>query len=111
MAPPSVKSFLIEGFTLVGIALFVVCLRTYVRVRLVGLRYLQADDYLMMIAIVIFSVETALAYLAGAKFYGLTNGSMTDAQREALPLESEEYKLRHVWCNRNLRIIGATFSY
>lgn len=41
-----------EAFALLGVGLFVIGLRLAVRVSAVGMRHLQADDYLMMLAAV-----------------------------------------------------------
>jgi hypothetical protein len=91
MAP---LSFEAESFTLLGLAIFFIVLRVYARIRLVGFKELEADDYLMLLVIVPYSVETSLAYLVGNRFDGLTNSAMTDAERAALSPDSDEYSLR-----------------
>lgn len=40
--------FSTEAFTLLGVALGVIILRSYARISAVGLKRLQADDYLML---------------------------------------------------------------
>ncbi|GKU14612.1 unnamed protein product, partial [Fusarium langsethiae] len=92
MAGPD--SFIVEAFTLLCISVLIVALRTYVRLKQVGVRNFQADDYLMLLALVPYSAETALAYTVGAKFQGLTNSGMTEAERKALSPHSEEYRMR-----------------
>ncbi|RGP66163.1 hypothetical protein FSPOR_6783 [Fusarium sporotrichioides] len=87
-------SFVAEAFTLLCISVLIVGLRTYVRFKQVGVRNFQADDYLMLLALVPYAAETALAYTVGAKFHGLTNTGMTEAERKALSPDSEEYRLR-----------------
>jgi hypothetical protein len=87
-------SFVAEAFTLLSIGILIVLLRTYARVRQVGVRNLEADDYLMLLVIIPYTIETALAYTVGAKFRGLTNSGMTNEEREALSPDSEEYGLR-----------------
>ncbi|KAF4344239.1 integral membrane protein PTH11 [Fusarium beomiforme] len=86
-------SFAAEAFTLLTIGILIIFLRTYARIRQVGLRNFEADDYLMLVAIIPYTIETALAYTVGAKFRGLTNSGMTEEERKALSPESEE----HAW--------------
>ncbi|KAL2176939.1 uncharacterized protein P884DRAFT_184018, partial [Thermothelomyces heterothallicus CBS 202.75] len=87
-------SFVREAFSLLGIGLFVIGLRLYVRISSAGLKHLHADDYLMMLAAVAYSVETYLAYSVGAFWKGLANNGMTDEQRYLLDLDSKEYQWR-----------------
>ncbi|KAJ4256137.1 hypothetical protein NW762_009213 [Fusarium torreyae] len=90
----SEDSFAIEAFTLLSIGILVIFMRTYARLRQVGIRNFEADDYLMLLAIIPYTIETALAYTVGAKYHGLTNSGMTDEQREALSPDSDEYGWR-----------------
>ncbi|KAF5716884.1 integral membrane protein PTH11 [Fusarium globosum] len=87
----SADSFAAEAFTLLSIGISVIGLRTFARIRQVGVRNFEADDYLMLLAIIPYTIETALAYTVGAKFHGLTNSGMTDEERKALSPDSEEY--------------------
>lgn len=103
-------AFTTEAFTLLGVGLFVITLRTIARLTSVGLGGLKADDYLMILAAVrsllipyprltnilqgVYSVETYLAYSVGAFWHGLANNGMTDEQRRLLTPSSEEYRLR-----------------
>ncbi|KAF5636726.1 integral membrane protein PTH11 [Fusarium tjaetaba] len=89
-------SFAAEAFTLLSIGISVIGLRTFARIRQVGVRNFEADDYLMLLAIIPYTIETALAYTVGAKFHGLTNSSMTDEERKALSPNTEEYGWRQV---------------
>ncbi|KAK2668477.1 hypothetical protein RAB80_015857 [Fusarium oxysporum f. sp. vasinfectum] len=90
----SATSFAAEAFTLLSIGILVIGLRTFARIRQVGVRNFEADDYLMLVAIIPYTIETALAYTVGAKFHGLTNSGMTDEERKALSPNSEEYGWR-----------------
>ncbi|KAK3389147.1 hypothetical protein B0H63DRAFT_94846 [Podospora didyma] len=87
-------AFTREAFVLLGVGLLVIGLRSYVRITTVGIRGLQADDYLMLVAAVAYSIETALAYSVGAYWKGLANNAMTDEQRLLLDPASEEFRLR-----------------
>ncbi|KAL2169069.1 hypothetical protein VTG60DRAFT_6491 [Thermothelomyces hinnuleus] len=87
-------SFVREAFSLLGIGLFVIGLRLYVRISSAGLKHLHVDDYLMILAAVAYSVETYLAYSVGAFWKGLANNAMTDEQRYLLDPDSEEYQWR-----------------
>ncbi|EED17080.1 hypothetical protein TSTA_021370 [Talaromyces stipitatus ATCC 10500] len=84
----------VEAFTLLGLALSLIILRTYVRFDLVGLRKFQLDDYLMILTGVLFTAELVLAYMVVAKFDGLTNSYMTPEERAALDPNSYEYYQR-----------------
>ena len=43
-------AFVQEAFTLLGIGLFVIGLRFYVRISSCGIKHLHVDDYLMIVA-------------------------------------------------------------
>ncbi|GKT54210.1 short-chain dehydrogenase reductase sdr [Colletotrichum tofieldiae] len=88
------SDFTTEAFTLLGVAIGVIFLRTYARVKAVGIKHLQADDYLMLFVAVTYSAETALAYSVGAFWRGLANNGMTDEERRNLDPNSEEFMLR-----------------
>ncbi|CCF38166.1 hypothetical protein CH063_09322 [Colletotrichum higginsianum] len=88
------SDFTTEAFTLLGVAIGVIVLRTYARVKAVGIKHLQADDYLMLLVAVTYSAETALAYSVGAYWRGLANNGMTDEERRNLDPASEEFNIR-----------------
>ncbi|KAF5670103.1 integral membrane protein PTH11 [Fusarium heterosporum] len=88
------NKFAIEAFTLLSIGILVILLRTYARIRQAGIRNFEADDYLMLLAIIPYTIETVLAYTVGSQFHGLTNSGMTDKEREALSPDSDEYGWR-----------------
>ncbi|KAJ6087979.1 hypothetical protein N7467_006893 [Penicillium canescens] len=83
-----------EAFTLLAVAIVIIGLRTTARWIMVGPKNFQADDYLMLVASVVYGLETGAAYMVGAWFMGLANNSMTDEQRATLSANSEEYRLR-----------------
>jgi hypothetical protein len=56
-AMAALRAFNIEAFTLLAIALLVTFLRCWVRIRTVGFKNLWADDYLVLVAAVSFSVS------------------------------------------------------
>ncbi|CAI7665647.1 uncharacterized protein N7487_008003 [Penicillium crustosum] len=88
------EGFNTEAFTLLGVAIAIIGLRTTARWIMVGPKGFQADDYLMIVACVVYGLETGAAYMVGAWFMGLANNSMTDEQRKQLSPDSEEYRLR-----------------
>ncbi|KAF7556521.1 hypothetical protein G7Z17_g1313 [Cylindrodendrum hubeiense] len=94
MASDPVAAFAAEAFTLLSLGICIIFLRTYARIRQVGVRGFEADDYLMLLVIVPYTIETSLAYTVGAKYSGLTNSAMTDAYRAALDPDSKEYQDR-----------------
>lgn len=51
-AAKAARDFTIESFTLLGVGILVTILRTYSRVRAVGFKRLQLDDYLVWLALV-----------------------------------------------------------
>ncbi|KAL8686621.1 MAG: hypothetical protein Q9218_006981, partial [Villophora microphyllina] len=83
-------NFTKEAFTLLGVGVTVVALRTYARFKMVGIRKFMLDDYLMLLAVVVYGLETGAAYSVGARFHGLANNSMTDEQRRTLSPDSPE---------------------
>ncbi|UPL03547.1 hypothetical protein LCI18_014481 [Fusarium solani-melongenae] len=93
-AMAALRAFNIEAFTLLALALLITALRSYVRISTVGLRNLWADDYLVLLAAVVYSIETGLAYSVGNIAKGMANNSMTDEQRAALHPDDTEYQLR-----------------
>ncbi|CAG8148856.1 unnamed protein product [Penicillium salamii] len=83
-----------EAFTLLALSIVIIGLRTTARWIMVGPKNFQADDYLMLVACVVYGLETGAAYMVGAWFMGLANNAMTDEQRVNLSPDSEEYHLR-----------------
>ncbi|KAI4591734.1 hypothetical protein KJ359_012657 [Pestalotiopsis sp. 9143b] len=92
MADPT--SALNEVFILMGIGLVIILLRLYARWEAVGFNRWEADDYLMILAMGVYSGESALAYKVVAKYGGIANNGMTDEERAALSPDSEEYQNR-----------------
>ncbi|KAB2576770.1 hypothetical protein DBV05_g4570 [Lasiodiplodia theobromae] len=88
------SSFTTEAFSLLSVGIVAIALRIIARTTSVGVRDLQFDDYLMCGAAVIYSLETATAYIVGAWWLGLANNGMTDEQRRTLDPHSHEYHLR-----------------
>ncbi|KAK3688197.1 hypothetical protein B0T22DRAFT_364254, partial [Podospora appendiculata] len=86
--------FSIEAYTLLGVGLAIIVLRLYTRITTVGIQRLQPDDYLMVLAAIVYSAETVLAYGVGTYWHGLANNAMTDEQRRLLDPSSEEYMMR-----------------
>ncbi|KAL6715392.1 hypothetical protein ACLMJK_006353 [Lecanora helva] len=84
-----------EAFTLLGVGVAVIGVRTFARLMIVkNVRHFALDDYLMLFAAVIYGLETAAAYSVGARYMGLANNSMTPQQRAELSPDSKEYHLR-----------------
>lgn len=53
----STSSFVTEAFTLLGVGLSVIGLRTFLRYKQVGFRQFEADDYLILAAAVSLSPQ------------------------------------------------------
>ncbi|RYP34176.1 hypothetical protein DL767_004403 [Monosporascus sp. MG133] len=95
-AAAALQKFVIEDWTLFAIGLCVTVIRTCTRVKHVGFKGLQGDDYLVWLAMFFYAIETSLAYAVGAVAKGFANNGMTDDERLALDPSSSEYKLRVV---------------
>ncbi|KAI1767222.1 hypothetical protein GGR53DRAFT_518623 [Hypoxylon sp. FL1150] len=95
-AQAALLQFTIEAWTLLAIGICVTILRTYARIKAVGFRRLQGDDYLVWVGATFYAVETSLAYSVGAVAQGLANNGMTDEQRAALSPDSAEFSTRVV---------------
>ncbi|KAI1754199.1 hypothetical protein F4782DRAFT_46502 [Xylaria castorea] len=84
----------IELFTLYSIGVLVTILRTYSRIKAVGIRNLRGDDLLIWIAVLFYTTQTVLGYSVGSVAHGLANNGMTDAERAALSPDDPEYQMR-----------------
>ncbi|KAF1925977.1 uncharacterized protein M421DRAFT_423259 [Didymella exigua CBS 183.55] len=84
----------VELWTLYAFGVAVTLLRTYARVSAVGYRELRADDYLIWLALLLYTAQTILGYNVGIASHGLANNGMTDAQRSALSHDDPEYGWR-----------------
>ncbi|WQF82341.1 hypothetical protein CDEST_07355 [Colletotrichum destructivum] len=99
----------IETWTLYGIGVVVTILRTYARANAVGFRDLRADDYLVWVAILFYTVQSTLAYSVGSVAHGLANNGMPDKKRAALSPNDTEYELRII--GSKIQVAGwATYS-
>ncbi|KAM0490358.1 hypothetical protein ACHAP8_011633 [Fusarium lateritium] len=90
----AVRTFTVEALSLLGVSIVVILFRTYTRVQQVGFRQLAPDDWLMILVIIPYSIETSMAYLVGNVFRGISNSAMTPEQRADLDPASEEYSMR-----------------
>ncbi|KAK1994328.1 hypothetical protein LX36DRAFT_584508 [Colletotrichum falcatum] len=86
--------FTIEAWKLYGIGVFVTILRTYARFKAVGFRDFRADDYLVWLAVLFYTVQSALAHSVGSIARGLANNGISDQERLALSPQDPEYGLR-----------------
>ncbi|KAI1437289.1 hypothetical protein GGR50DRAFT_700273 [Xylaria sp. CBS 124048] len=115
-AESAFREFLTEDFALFAVGFIVTVTRTFARVKQVGFKGLQGDDYLVWVAMLIYAAETALAYSVGAVAMGLANNGMTDEQRRTLDPNSSEYHTRYTKQTshplvRGLSLIDAVFFY
>ncbi|KNG44193.1 hypothetical protein TW65_08986 [Stemphylium lycopersici] len=88
------SSATVELWTLYGFAASFTVLRTYARVSAVGIWNLQADDYLVWVAMLIYTAQCILGYSVGMIAHGMANNEMTPSERNALPRDSPEYRMR-----------------
>ncbi|RYP40738.1 hypothetical protein DL767_001493 [Monosporascus sp. MG133] len=88
------RMFNITLWTLYAFGVLITALRTYARVKAVGWKHLEADDYLVWVAVLLYSTQSTLGYQIGNLAHGLANNGMTDAQRAALSPSDPEYDMR-----------------
>ncbi|GAW22034.1 hypothetical protein ANO14919_115690 [Xylariales sp. No.14919] len=88
------RGSIVQLWAFYSVAVFVTILRTYARVKAVGIRNLSADDLFVWIAILFYSAQTALGYSVGNVAHGLANNGMTDDERAALSMDNPEYQMR-----------------
>ncbi|KAK4112829.1 hypothetical protein N656DRAFT_77915 [Canariomyces notabilis] len=93
-AAEAARTFNVTLWTLYAFGVLVTVLRTYARVRAVGWKHFEADDYLVWVALLLYSTQSTLGYEVGNLARGLANNGMTDAQRAALSPDSPEYEMR-----------------
>ncbi|OLN86690.1 hypothetical protein CCHL11_03875 [Colletotrichum chlorophyti] len=105
-AAAAARQFTIEAWTLYAIGVLTTILRTYARAKAVGVRNFRADDYLIWLAILFYTVQSALAHSVGSFAHGLANNGMTDDERVALSLTDPEYQLRII--GSKIQIAGWT---
>ncbi|KOS42117.1 hypothetical protein ACN38_g7041 [Penicillium nordicum] len=84
----------VELWTEYAIAVAVTILRTYARSKTGGWRNLRLDDYIIWVALILYTAQAALAYSVGDVSGGLANNGMTDAQRVALSPDNPAYRER-----------------
>lgn len=88
------RAFNTELWTLYSFGVLVTILRTYSRISTVGVKNLRADDYIVWLAIVLYTTQSTLAWFAVNHGQGLANNSMTDVERASLDTNSVEFALR-----------------
>ncbi|GBF65635.1 hypothetical protein TMEN_8353 [Trichophyton mentagrophytes] len=84
----------IEIWTLFAIGFTATMLRIYARIHAVGFRNLRPDDYLVLVALVLYAAQSTLGYHVGTKAHGLANNFKLDSERALLPVNSIEYGFR-----------------
>ncbi|KAI1266440.1 hypothetical protein F5Y18DRAFT_425681 [Xylariaceae sp. FL1019] len=87
------RHFSIEAWTAFAVGIIFTSLRTFARVRQVGPREFQADDYLIWVAMLFYAAEASLAHF-GVTAGGLANNGLTAMQRQNLDPNGQEYALR-----------------
>ncbi|KFA71447.1 hypothetical protein S40288_04305 [Stachybotrys chartarum IBT 40288] len=90
----AVRQMEIEVWTLYAIGVCVTILRTYARLKSVGIRNFRADDFLVWGAVLFYSAQTALAHSIVSAAHGVANNGMSDDERAALPPNDPEYHAR-----------------
>ncbi|KAF3809638.1 hypothetical protein GCG54_00012925 [Colletotrichum gloeosporioides] len=94
MSAEAANAFIREVWGLQGAAYLVVGLRYYSRLSTLGWRKFAWDDFLMGVAVLVYTAESVAAYFVVAYWKGVANNGMTDEERAALSSTSEEYMLR-----------------
>ncbi|KAL2128639.1 hypothetical protein VTI74DRAFT_8912 [Chaetomium olivicolor] len=88
------RAFNITLWTLYAFGVLVTALRTYARVKAVGWKHFEADDYLVWAAVLLYTIQSTLGYEIGHLARGMANNGITDAQRAALSPSDPEYEMR-----------------
>ena len=88
------NSFSTEAWTFLALGIVTILIRTYARWRLVRWKGLWIDDYLMLLVIIPYAIETTLAHIVATSAHGLANSGMTDEERAGLSPDSDEYRWR-----------------
>ncbi|RDI84594.1 hypothetical protein Vi05172_g5320 [Venturia inaequalis] len=83
------SSLVVEAWTEYGVGTLIIMLRIITRVKMVGLRGLAADDYLIIVAWGFYTAMTSVAYVVGMSG---DNAHMTNAERLALTDEQVALK-------------------
>ncbi|KAI2465734.1 hypothetical protein F4781DRAFT_12963 [Annulohypoxylon bovei var. microspora] len=94
MSDESETAFIREVWGLQGTAYLVVALRYFNKLSTLGRHSLSWDDAIMLVAIVVYTAESLMAYLVVAYWRGLANNALSDEQRAALDPQSLEWHLR-----------------
>ncbi|KAL0471334.1 hypothetical protein QR685DRAFT_551955 [Neurospora intermedia] len=92
--PEEARRFVIECWSLQGVAYVVIGLRYFSRIRQVGWRKLALDDFFMLLALFAYTAESFMPYIFVSWCHGLANNGMTDEHRATLSRDSDEYKMR-----------------
>ncbi|CAJ2506143.1 Uu.00g002730.m01.CDS01 [Anthostomella pinea] len=96
MAAAGARSFTIQLWTQYAVGVLVTILRTYARVKAVGIINIHGDDVLIWVAVLFYSARTVLGHSVGDIAHGLGNNNMTDAERLAVPPGDPEYQMKGV---------------
>lgn len=90
-AEQAFRDVTIEIWTLFAIGVVATALRTYARMRSVGVKGLTLDDYLVWLGVIFYAAQSALGWNIGYAAHGLANNAMTDEERAALQLDDPEF--------------------
>lgn len=96
----------IEIYTLLGVAISSTILRTYARIRAVGIKGLRADDYFVWLGVAFYAAQCSFGYSIGNLAKGVANNGMTDEQRAALDPTSMEFE--HRVLGSKIQVMGWT---
>ncbi|RSL55439.1 hypothetical protein CEP51_014547 [Fusarium floridanum] len=87
-------TFMVEIWLYLGFSLMIVAIRSGARWRQTGFKGLAPDDYLAILAGLLFTTGTTAAYFVETHWHGLANNAMSNEQRAALDADSDEYHQR-----------------
>ncbi|KAH9904083.1 hypothetical protein F4778DRAFT_780765 [Xylariomycetidae sp. FL2044] len=84
---------MLETFLLFGIGVGVIALRTYARIDAVGVRKLQADDYIMLLTIIPYAAQSVITQFQWKYWHSGAMEELTEARRATLDPSSKEWAL------------------
>ncbi|KAK4664213.1 uncharacterized protein QC763_0083640 [Podospora pseudopauciseta] len=105
-AVAAARTFNITLWTLYAIGVCTTALRTYSRFDQVGFSNFETDDYLVWVAVLLYTLQACLGYQIGNLAQGLANNGMTDEQRMSLLPSDPEWDRRVI--GSKVQVMGWT---
>ena len=102
--------FTTEAFSLLGVGIFVIALRSYARITSVGFRGLQFDDYLMCVAAVRIADPLVLVFANPVAGHILPRDGSSIHRRRMVPRSRKQWHDRRTAKDTRSRVARALAS-